>query len=150
MISVPLSSFKNVRRALPSFFYQSASHRGGHYLRCMFTSACFFFLYLSRCGMSFRHDSTVTMHIRTRHDHLRPFKCDECGSLFGRLSHLKKHIRKVCGDNKNKEKPIAQCRFCDVTFPTKGDLRKHLLICEKKGTDHSASENELFLLYFLN
>ena len=83
--------------------------------------------------MAFRHDSTVTMHIRTRHDHLRPFKCDECGSLFGRLSHLKKHIRKVCGDNKNKEKPIAQCRFCDVTFPTKGDLRKHLLNCEKKG-----------------
>ena len=83
--------------------------------------------------MAFRHDSTVTMHIRTRHDHLRPFKCDECGSLFGRLSHLKKHIRKVCGDNKNKEKPIAQCRFCEVTFPTKGDLRKHLLTCEKKG-----------------
>ena len=114
------------------------------YLRCMLTSECgcvFFVFYLSRCGMAFRHDSTVTMHIRTRHDHLRPFKCDECGSLFGRLSHLKKHIRKVCGDNKNKEKPIAQCRFCDVTFPTKGDLRKHLLNCEKKGRDGTASEN---------
>ncbi|XP_067035558.1 uncharacterized protein [Acropora muricata] len=98
-----------------------------------------------RCGMAFRHDSTVTMHIRTRHDHLRPFKCDECGSLFGRLSHLKKHIRKVCGDNKNKEKPIAQCRFCDVTFPTKGDLRKHLLNCEKKEAKVKAKEVTLHI-----
>ena len=72
------------------------------------------------------------MHVRTRHDHLRPFRCTECGNTFGRLSHLKKHVRKVCGENKNKEKPIAQCRFCDVVFPTKGDLRKHLLTCEKK------------------
>ncbi|XP_074633477.1 uncharacterized protein LOC141892188 [Acropora palmata] len=99
----------------------------------------------NRCGMAFRHDSTVTMHIRTRHDHLRPFKCDECGSLFGRLSHLKKHIRKVCGDNKNKEKPIAQCRFCDVTFPTKGDLRKHLLNCEKKEAKVKAKEVTLHI-----
>lgn len=99
----------------------------------------------NRCGMAFRHDSTVTMHIRTRHDHLRPFKCEECGSLFGRLSHLKKHIRKVCGDNKNKEKPIAQCRFCDVTFPTKGDLRKHLLNCEKKEAKVKAKEVTLHI-----
>lgn len=99
----------------------------------------------NRCGMAFRHDSTVTMHIRTRHDHLRPFKCDECGSLFGRLSHLKKHIRKVCGDNKNKEKPIAQCRFCEVTFPTKGDLRKHLLNCEKKEAKVKAKEVTLHI-----
>ncbi|XP_068686195.1 uncharacterized protein [Montipora capricornis] len=99
----------------------------------------------NRCGMAFRHDSTVTMHIRTRHDHLRPFKCEECGSLFGRLSHLKKHIRKVCGDNRNKEKPIAQCRFCDVTFPTKGDLRKHLLNCEKKEAKVKAKEVTLHI-----
>lgn len=103
-----------------------------------------------RCGMAFRHDSTVTMHIRTRHDHLRPFKCDECGSLFGRLSHLKKHIRKVCGDNKNKEKPIAQCRFCDVTFPTKGDLRKHLLNCEKKEAKVKAKEVTLHICEICN
>lgn len=99
----------------------------------------------NRCGMAFRHDSTVTMHIRTRHDHLRPFKCEVCGNLFGRLSHLKKHIRKVCGDNKNKEKPIAQCRFCDVTFPTKGDLRKHLLNCEKKEAKVKAKEVTLHI-----
>lgn len=98
-----------------------------------------------RCGMAFRHDSTVTMHIRTRHDHLRPFKCEVCGNLFGRLSHLKKHIRKVCGDNKNKEKPIAQCRFCDVTFSTKGDLRKHLLNCEKKEAKVKAKEVTLHI-----
>lgn len=104
----------------------------------------------NRCGMAFRHDSTVTMHIRTRHDHLRPFKCDECGSLFGRLSHLKKHIRKVCGDNKNKEKPIAQCRFCDVTFPTKGDLRKHLLNCEKKEAKVKAKEVTLHICEICN
>lgn len=104
----------------------------------------------NRCGMAFRHDSTVTMHIRTRHDHLRPFKCDECGSLFGRLSHLKKHIRKVCGDNKNKEKPIAQCRFCEVTFPTKGDLRKHLLTCEKKEAKVKAKEVTLHICDICN
>ncbi|XP_032234294.2 zinc finger protein 143 [Nematostella vectensis] len=86
----------------------------------------------NRCGVSFRHDSTLTMHIRTRHDHLRPFKCDECGNTFGRLSHLRKHVRKVCGNRRNKDRPIAQCRFCEENFPTKGDLRKHVLTCDKK------------------
>ncbi|KAF1744641.1 hypothetical protein MXB_5618 [Myxobolus squamalis] len=50
----------------------------------------------THCGMSFRHDSTLTMHTRTRHEHLRPFKCDICGKMFGRLSHLRKHQRYVC------------------------------------------------------
>lgn len=93
-----------------------------------------------RCGVSFRHDSTLTMHIRTRHDHLRPFKCDDCGNTFGRLSHLRKHVRKVCGNRLNKDRPIAQCRFCEVNFPTKGDLRKHVMICEKKEAKVRAKE----------
>lgn len=90
--------------------------------------------------MSFRHDSTLTMHVRTRHDHLRPFKCDECGNTFGRLSHLRKHVRKVCGNRLNKDRPIAQCRFCEENFPTKGDLRKHVLTCEKKEAKVKAKE----------
>ena len=53
----------------------------------------------------------------------------------------------MCGDNKNKEKPIAQCRFCDVTFPTKGDLRKHLLNCEKKGMEFRRISEENSFLY---
>ncbi|KXJ09713.1 zinc finger and BTB domain-containing protein 17 [Exaiptasia diaphana] len=94
----------------------------------------------NRCGVSFRHDSTLTMHIRTRHDHLRPFKCDECGNTFGRLSHLRKHVRKVCGNRLNKDRSIAQCRFCEENFPTKSDLRKHVLICEKKEAKVKAKE----------
>ncbi|XP_031567676.1 zinc finger and BTB domain-containing protein 24-like [Actinia tenebrosa] len=94
----------------------------------------------SRCNVAFRHDSTLTMHIRTRHDHLRPFKCDECGNTFGRLSHLRKHVRKVCGNRMNKDRPIAQCRFCEENFPTKGDLRKHVLTCERKEAKVKAKE----------
>ena len=84
-----------------------------------FQNCVYWLLIFTRCGLSFRHDSTLTMHVRTRHDHLRPFKCDECNNTFGRLSHLKKHIKKVCGNKKNKEKPVVQCKFCDNTFPTK-------------------------------
>lgn len=98
------------------------------------------FLIVFRCGVSFRHDSTLTMHIRTRHDHLRPFKCDECGNTFGRLSHLRKHVRKVCGNRLNKDRPIAQCRFCEENFATKGDLRKHVMSCEKKEAKVRAKE----------
>ena len=88
----------------------------------------------SSCGTTFRHDSTLTMHVRTRHEHKRPFKCEYCEHTFGRLSHLRKHMKKVCGPNKP-EKPatmIIQCKYCEEIFPSKIELRKHLVTCEKK------------------
>lgn len=61
--------------------------------------------------MCFRHDSTYTMHIRTKHDHIRPFFCEKCDKSFGRLSHLRKHQKLVClkennDDNINKTSNI--------------------------------------------
>ena len=40
----------------------------------------------------------------------------------------------------NKDRPIAQCRFCEENFPTKGDLRKHVLTCERKEEKVRAKE----------
>ncbi|XP_028401522.1 zinc finger and BTB domain-containing protein 24-like isoform X2 [Dendronephthya gigantea] len=86
------------------------------------------------CGTAFRHDSTLTMHVRTRHEHKRPFKCEYCDHTFGRLSHLRKHMKKVCGPNKPEKQAtmVIQCKYCEEIFPSKIELRKHLLTCEKK------------------
>lgn len=85
----------------------------------------------SRCGAQFRHDSTLTMHIRTRHDHLKPFSCDGCGKNFGRMSHLRKHQRNVCGKGAPRNN-LFTCKYCDEGFARKSDLRQHFLACDKK------------------
>lgn len=97
------------------------------------------------CGTAFRHDSTLTMHVRTRHEHKRPFKCTYCEHTFGRLSHLRKHVKKVCGPNKQEKQAstIFQCKFCEVVFPSKVELRKHSTICEKK--ESKAKPNQVAL-----
>ena len=84
-----------------------------------------------RCGAEFRHDSTLTMHIRTRHDHLKPFSCDGCDKNFGRMSHLRKHQRNVCGKVASRGN-IFGCKYCEEGFARKSDLRQHFLVCEKK------------------
>lgn len=71
------------------------------------------------------------MHIRTRHDHLKPFECEGCSKKFGRMSHLRKHQRNVCG-RANIRTSIAQCKYCDSVFSRKTDLKAHFLECEKK------------------
>lgn len=90
-----------------------------------------YIIFTFRCGAQFRHDSTLTMHIRTRHDHLKPFTCDGCSKKFGRMSHLRKHQRNVCGRS-GLRGAIAQCKYCDATFTKKVDLKGHFNVCEKK------------------
>lgn len=85
----------------------------------------------NRCGAQFRHDSTLTMHIRTRHDHLKPFSCEGCGKNFGRMSHLRKHQRNVCGKGAPKSSMIT-CKYCNEAFARKSDLRQHFIACDKK------------------
>ncbi|XP_066933261.1 uncharacterized protein [Clytia hemisphaerica] len=85
----------------------------------------------NRCNAQFRHDSTLTMHIRTRHDHLKPFTCDGCSKKFGRMSHLRKHQHNVCGRTSIRTS-IAQCKYCDAIFSKKSDLKSHFPVCEKK------------------
>lgn len=89
------------------------------------------FVFTIRCGAQFRHDSTLTMHVRTRHDHLKPFTCDGCSKKFGRMSHLRKHQRNVCGRSSLRGS-MVQCKYCEAIFPKKGDLKAHFSLCEKK------------------
>ena len=73
------------------------------------------------------------MHIRTRHDHLKPFSCDGCSKKFGRMSHLRKHQRNVCGRSNSKANfTVVQCKHCEVAFTKKSELKAHLLDCEKR------------------
>lgn len=99
-----------------------------------FHNILFTVVFFPSCGTTFRHDSTLTMHVRTRHEHKRPFKCEYCEHTFGRLSHLRKHMKKVCGPNKPEKQAtlIIQCKYCEEIFPSKIELRKHLVTCEKK------------------
>lgn len=88
-------------------------------------------VFFFRCNAEFRHDSTLTMHIRTRHDGLKPFTCDGCSKKFGRMSHLRKHQRNVCGRSSMRGS-IAQCKYCEAHFSKKADLKAHFPMCDKK------------------
>lgn len=92
------------------------------------------------------------MHVRTRHEHKRPFKCTYCEHTFGRLSHLRKHVKKVCGPNKQEKQAstIFQCKFCEVVFPSKVELRKHSSVCEKKESKAKPSQVALHVCNICN
>ena len=45
--------------------------------------------------MEFSRNANLTNHIKTVHQHLRPYKCDQCGKSFGEAGTRKKHIEAV-------------------------------------------------------
>lgn len=103
------------------------------------------------CDATFGQKGSLTRHIRSRHEKLRPHSCDLCQKSFSALWTLRVHQRNVhlkskphkchlCdksfGELFNKSKHIAivhegkrpfSCPICSRAFGYKGDMRKHVL-----------------------
>lgn len=103
------------------------------------------------CDASFGQKGSLTRHIRSRHEKLRPHCCRICQKSFSALWTLRVHQRNVhlkskphkchlCdksfGELFNKSKHIAivhegkrpfACPICSRAFGYKGDMRKHVL-----------------------
>lgn len=103
------------------------------------------------CDATFGQKGSLTRHIRSRHEKLRPHTCTLCQKSFSALWTLRVHQRNVhlkskphkchlCdksfGELFNKSKHIAivhegkrpfSCPICSRAFGYKGDMRKHVL-----------------------
>lgn len=104
-----------------------------------------------RCDATFGQKGSLTRHVKSRHEKLRPHACDLCQKSFSALWTLRVHQRNVhlkskphkchlCdksfGELFNKSKHIAivhegkrpfSCPICSRAFGYKGDMRKHVL-----------------------
>lgn len=103
------------------------------------------------CEATFGQKGSLTRHVKSRHEKLRPHLCDLCQKRFSALWTLRVHRRnvhlkskphkchlcdKAFGELFNKSKHIAivhegkrpfSCPICSRAFGYKGDMRKHVL-----------------------
>lgn len=102
------------------------------------------------CEATFGQKGSLTRHIKSKHEKLRPHACNRCPKSFSALWTLRVHQRNVhlkskphkchlCdksfGELFNKSKHIAivhegkrpfSCPICSRAFGYKGDMRKHV------------------------
>ncbi|XP_041659075.1 zinc finger protein 660-like [Cheilinus undulatus] len=71
------------------------------------------------CGVTYKRESHLVSHQRSRHGSSRPFVCEVCSMAFRINSELKKHI-----SSHSRERPFS-CRICGKTFKRKVHLKKH-------------------------
>lgn len=117
-----------------------------------------------KCGVFFRHDSTYMMHIRTRHEKLKPYQCGGCYRVFGRMSHLRKHQALACenfsrsvdnftesrewiGDSNYGSSRVAgidilTCLRCNERFTHKIDYNNHKELCDLNSNDDQSQTFE--------
>ena len=75
----------------------------------------------------------VLKHARSVHDHIRDYKCDECGKSFVAKMKLELHIKAI--HDKIKDQFCDQCNYA-TSYPD--ELRKH------KNTIHSKDRGDGF------
>lgn len=64
----------------------------------------------SFCGVSFPNNSNLTVHIKTRHTHEKPFKCGNSGIAFIHATDLQSHRLTHAGEHPFK------CMFWEISF----------------------------------
>ena len=62
----------------------------------------------------------LKVHIKTVHEGLKPFKCNQCEKSFSQAGNLKSHVE-VVHEGLKKHK----CEKCEKSFGAPGDLKKH-------------------------
>jgi len=72
------------------------------------------------CGSVFGRVYEMRRHVANVHNQRRDFLCDRCGKAFTQKGHLTKHIFAVHEDIRN-----VPCSQCDLKFRTKCKARRH-------------------------
>ncbi|XP_018105980.1 zinc finger protein 585A isoform X2 [Xenopus laevis] len=89
------------------------------------------------CGKFFNSQSLLRQHQRVHSAAPSHFMCPHCGKAFIQSSSLERHmssyckLRPVLGPREAIKvipavQPMNKCGICDVTFPSRNELRKHL------------------------
>ena len=95
---------------------------------------------MSNMWPGFTTSSSVKRHVKTVHQHVKSFKCDQCPSTFSRKINLINHkvqqhqIHLVCEAvfgtnyalNRHIETLHQSCDQCPLTFATRENLRRHI------------------------
>lgn len=82
-------------------------HREGRPLKC------------DDCGATYKRESSLISHQRSKHGGMRPFVCEVCSKAFRIKSQLKTHMMVHTG-----EKPYS-CTHCGKKFTKSYNLKKH-------------------------
>jgi len=84
------------------------------------------------CGREgFCNSSTLQDHIRAKHTHERPFRCEYCNKAFPAASHLAHHRMKKHRVNSKGElqpKVVFPCDYCGKILTTKPKLVAHVKV----------------------
>lgn len=86
------------------------------------TSLCFFAFFLRTLKPVAWHKWCCAFQIRSVHEKLKPFKCDQCSSMFSFRDALLRHTRMV----HDQVRPFP-CPFCVQKFKAKAHLSKHCM-----------------------
>ncbi|XP_037932871.1 PR domain zinc finger protein 5-like [Teleopsis dalmanni] len=79
------------------------------------------------CNRKFVNGKTLSKHVKTVHNKIKPFICNVCGKKTARKASLIIHMRQHTG-----EKPL-QCKTCKFSSRDPSVLHKHQLRHEKVG-----------------
>lgn len=88
----------------------------------------------SQCGMKFRTQPGLSIHIKFKHD--RPAKCHECQIClhqFKERSVLKAHMKTHLPDA---EKYLFECEYCNKCLVNKSSLQHHISTIHQSAKNH--------------
>jgi len=95
------------------------------------------------CGREgFCNSSTLQDHIRAKHTHEKPFKCEYCNKAFPAASHLAHHRMKKHRVNSKGElqpKVLFPCNYCGKILTTKPKLVAHVKVIHQGIKDFTCS-----------
>ena len=79
----------------------------------------------SICTQSFLAKRSLTRHIKTVHEGIKPFKCELCNVGYYTNIRLRCHYQRVHKEKKRKLKTSFKCEYCNTEFSSKTSLITH-------------------------
>lgn len=84
------------------------------------------------CAAVYPLSSSLAKHVSTRHLNRDRFSCEICKRNFSEKGSLKRHVRKIHGDEAKQFEPKFFCRVCEKGYATRAVLRRHLRVSHKQ------------------